>query len=91
MNFIDWTGFVGVAILLIAYFLHLRNILAKESLAYLLLNLVGAAIACFASILLKYMPFVILEGCWTLVSLAGLLQLLLSKKKSPTSSTGVRP
>jgi len=85
MNFIDWTGFVGVAILLLAYFLHLRNVLSKESLAYLLLNLVGAAIACFASVLLKYMPFVILEGCWTLVSLAGLIQFLMTNKKLPTS------
>ena len=69
----DWTGFIGVTILLIAYFFNLRDIIKKDSLTYLLLNLVGAGVACFASILLKYLPFIILEGCWTLVSAIGLL------------------
>jgi hypothetical protein len=69
----DWTGFIGVTILLIAYFLNLRDIIKKDSLTYLLLNLVGASVACFASVLLKYLPFIILEGCWTLVSAIGLL------------------
>jgi hypothetical protein len=69
----DWTGFIGVTILLIAYFLNLRDLIKKDSSIYLLLNLVGASIACFASVLLKYLPFIILEGCWTLVSAIGLI------------------
>lgn len=69
----DWIGFIGVTILLVAYFLHLRDFIKKDSLTYLFLNLVGAGLACFASILLKYLPFIILEGCWTLVSAIGLL------------------
>jgi hypothetical protein len=69
----DWIGFIGVTILLIAYFLNLRDIIKKDSLSYLLLNLVGASVACFASVLLKYLPFIILEGCWTFVSAIGLL------------------
>jgi uncharacterized membrane protein len=68
----DWIGFVGVTILLIAYFLNLRDIIKKESLTYLLLNLIGAGVACFASVLLNYMPFILLEGTWTLVSGIGL-------------------
>ena len=77
----DWTGFIGVTILLIAYFLNLRDILKKGSLTYLLLNFAGAGIACFASVLLKYVPFIILEGCWTLVSAAGLLNYFNSSRK----------
>ena len=69
----DWTGFIGVTILLIAYFLNLRDMIKKDSLVYLLLNLVGAGIACIASVLLKYLTFMILEGCWTIVSTIGLL------------------
>ena len=69
----DWTGFIGVTILLIAYFLNLSDFVREDSLTYLLLNVIGASIACFASILLKYLPFIILEGCWTLVSVIGLL------------------
>ena len=72
----DWIGFIGVTILLIAFFLNLCDIIKKESFVYLVLNLVGAGLACFASVLLKYLPFIILEGCWTIVSTLGLLNLL---------------
>jgi len=68
----DWTGFTGVAILLVAFLLNLRNIIKKDSLTYLLLNFFGAAIAGLASVLLKYIPFIILEACWTLVSAIGI-------------------
>jgi hypothetical protein len=72
MTLTDWVGFIGVTILLIAYLLNLRNIISKDSLAYLLLNFAGAGIACLASVLLHYWPFIILEGCWALVSAIGL-------------------
>ena len=74
MTLTDWIGFIGVTILLIAYFLNLTNKLSKESLGYLSLNFIGAGIACFASILLDYMPFIILEGSWTIVSAYGIFQ-----------------
>nr|WP_244299577.1 hypothetical protein [Aquimarina algiphila] len=35
---------------------------------YTPLNLVGTGYACTASILLKYIPFILLEGAWALVS-----------------------
>jgi hypothetical protein len=73
MNATDWIGFIGVAFLLLAFLLNLRGLLKKESLIYLLMNIFGAGAACFASILLRYMPFIILEGCWMLVSVAGLI------------------
>jgi hypothetical protein len=69
----DWIGFTGVTILLIAYFLNLFDILHKHSLLYSCLNLTGAGLACFAAALLKYLPFIILEGSWTAVSIIGLL------------------
>ena len=72
MNIIDWTGFVGVSLILLAYFLNLKNILPTTALSYILLNLIGAVLACLASVLMKYIPFIILEGVWTLVSLDAL-------------------
>jgi hypothetical protein len=72
MTTADWTGFIGVSLLLLAFFLNLRGVISKESLSYLLLNFAGAAIACFASYLLLYWPFIILEGCWALVSTYGI-------------------
>lgn len=70
----DWIGFTGVSILLIAFFLNLRDVIGKDSLTYILLNIIGAGIACLASVLINYLPFVILEGCWTIVSIFSLVQ-----------------
>jgi hypothetical protein len=72
MSITDWIGFIGVTILLVAYFLNLNDTIKKESLIYLFLNFIGAGIACFASVLLSYLPFIILEGSWTLVSAYGI-------------------
>ena len=69
MQVSDWIGFTGVTLLLVAFFLNLRGSLAKDGYPYLLLNLFGAGLACLASVLLRYWPFIILEGCWTLVSM----------------------
>jgi hypothetical protein len=52
------------------------KIIKTESLPYLLLNFIGAGIACFASYLISYFPFVILEGVWAVVSLVSLVKLL---------------
>lgn len=79
MNTTDWIGFIGVTILLIAYFLNLTNTIKKDNSTYLVMNVIGAGIACFASILLDYLPFIILEGCWTLVSTFGLIRYLIKK------------
>lgn len=80
----DWIGFIGVAILLIAYFLNLFNILHKNSLLYICCNLIGAGIACLASVLLKYLPFIILEGSWTAVSLLALLNYVWKSSRKTT-------
>ena len=67
-------GSLGVAILLLAFVLNMLKIIRTESLSYLLLNFVGAGIACFASWLIPYFPFVILEGVWAVVSLVSLVK-----------------
>ena len=79
MTTTDWIGFIGVAILLAAFFLNLFNRLDKDSVAYLSMNIMGAGLACYASVLLKYLPFILLEGCWTLVSMIGLYRKVKTK------------
>ncbi len=76
MTITDWIGAIGVTLLLVAFFLNLVGKMPKESLAYLFLNVVGAGLACLASVMLRYLPFIILEGCWTLVSAIGLVAFL---------------
>ena len=75
----DIIGFIGVTILLIAYFLNLTDKISKDSLTYLLMNCIGAGTACLASFLMKYLPFIILEGCWTIVSAFSLVKLWTKK------------
>lgn len=80
MNFSDWIGFIGVTILLAAFLLNLLDKISTKSVTYISLNLVGAGLACLASVLINYIPFIILEGAWTTVSLVSLFQTWRSKK-----------
>ncbi|MBT8297965.1 MAG: hypothetical protein KJO52_06485 [Maribacter sp.] len=72
MNTVDWIGFVGVFQILLAYVLNIFGKLEKKDITFILLNLIGASLACLASVLMKYLPFIILEGVWALVSLIAL-------------------
>ena len=74
MTYNDLIGTLGVAIILMAYFLNTIKMLPKDGKMYYLLNIIGAALACYASFLIGYWPFVILEGTWTLVSIYGLMR-----------------
>jgi len=74
LNLNDWIGFIGVFMLLLAFLLNLAGKTSKDSLLYIGLNIVGAGLACLASWLIHYMPFVLLEATWTLVSLAALIR-----------------
>ncbi|MBC8045158.1 MAG: hypothetical protein H7Y00_00020 [Fimbriimonadaceae bacterium] len=74
MQTADWIGSIGVTLLLIGYFFHLRNIISKNSKAYVALNFFGATLACIASIYAKFYPFVILEGIWAVVSIMSLFK-----------------
>lgn len=74
MSTTDWLGFIGVSLILVAYFLAEINKISNKDLTFILLNLTGSLLACFASILLKYVPFIILEGAWALISLGSLVK-----------------
>jgi uncharacterized protein with PQ loop repeat len=76
MNFSETLGSLGVAVLLLAFVLNMLKIIKTESLPYLLLNFIGGSTASFASWLIPYIPFVILEGVWALVSLVSLVKYL---------------
>lgn len=79
MNYSSWVGSIGVTLLLAAFFLHLFGYIPRGKL-YIVLNIIGASLSCYASVLIRYWPFVVLEACWVLVSLAGLA----GKKRLPT-------
>ena len=74
MNAVDWIGFIGVFQILLAYMLNVMGKVSHIDLSFILLNLIGAGMACLSSILLNYLPFIILEGVWTIISLISLLK-----------------
>ena len=69
----DWIGFTGVVIMLVAYGLNLLGRLSKDGWPYIVMNIVGAGLSCLASVMIRYMPFVLLEAVWTLVSVGALV------------------
>lgn len=73
MNEVDWIGFIGVFQILLAYLLQVMGKIDKHHLAFILLNLIGATMACYASVLMNYWPFILLEGIWAFASLLSLL------------------
>ncbi len=74
MSFNDWVGTIGVGLILFAYFASTFNLISGKSRVFFTLNVIGAGLACYASYLIAYWPFVILEGTWMLVSLIGLIR-----------------
>jgi hypothetical protein len=76
MTFTDIIGSVGVGLILLAYFLSTEKLMKSDSKMYFVLNIIGAALATTASLMINYWPFVILEGTWTLVSIYGLMRVM---------------
>jgi hypothetical protein len=74
MSFSSIIGSIGVSLLLIAFFMNLFRNVSQESRAYILLNVAGAGLSCYASVLIHYMPFVILEATWCIVAIAALVK-----------------
>tara|TARA_R110002050_G_scaffold204327_1_gene339521 strand:- start:7100 stop:7354 length:255 start_codon:yes stop_codon:yes gene_type:complete len=74
MDITDWIGFIGVLQILLAYILNVLGKIDSNDLIFIWLNLLGAAMACLASILMAYIPFILLEAVWTLVSLISLMK-----------------
>lgn len=74
MTITDWLGFLGVFQILLAYIFNVSGKVDNKSLLFILLNFTGAGMACLASILLNYWPFIVLEGVWSMVSLFSLLR-----------------
>jgi hypothetical protein len=82
MNTTDIIATVGVSILLIAFFLQSLKLIDGNSKLYAGLNFIGAAIAGYASWLIPFIPFVILEAVWSLVALYSLIKMF-SKSDVP--------
>lgn len=61
-------GALGAALLLAAFSLQKFGILSEKQMSYDFLNLAGAGLLTWYAVLLNSVPFVVLEGIWTLVA-----------------------
>lgn len=80
MTYTDLISTIGVSLILLAFFLNTFNFLQSNSKVYFMLNIIGGAFACYGSVLLHSIPFIILEGTWSLVALVGFIKLFLAKQ-----------
>ena len=65
----DIIASIGVIILLIAFLLNLYKRITAESRLYTALNFIGAATCGYASFMISFYPFVVLEGIWAAFAL----------------------
>ncbi|MCU0508554.1 MAG: hypothetical protein MUC34_09140 [Anaerolineae bacterium] len=77
-------GSAGVALLLLAFLLNLTKRLSQASILYSAMNMVGAGLSGFASYLIGFVPFVVLEGTWCLVAAVALLRALTGRETRKT-------
>lgn len=75
MSFDTFLGTVGVSILLVAFVLNLRGLLTPTDIRYQAMNAVGSGLACVASIMIGFFPFVVLEGVWFIAAASALMGL----------------
>ena len=80
MLYNDIIGTIGVGLILIAYFLNIFSLIEKDGKLYFTMNIFGASLACYASLLINYKPFIILEGTWAIVSIFGFLKVYKNRK-----------
>jgi hypothetical protein len=75
---------VGALLILAGFILTQGNVLDADSYLYLVLNLAGATILAVLAFQAQRWGFVLLEGVWALVALAGLLLRLSGKEPKGT-------
>jgi hypothetical protein len=71
MDYNDWMGTIGVGLVLLAYFFNTMKMIPVNGKLFFVLNVAGGALSCYAAVLINFIPFVVLEGIWTVVSVYG--------------------
>ena len=74
MSLAELFGSIGVALLLIAFFMNLFRLTSADSRGYQAINAIGAGISCYASYLIGFAPFVVLEATWCVVAIVAMFR-----------------
>lgn len=76
MHYNDIIGTIGVGLILLAYLFNTFSFIPKDGKLFFTMNIIGAGLASYASVLINYLPFIILEGVWCVVSVAAFIKLI---------------
>ncbi len=74
MSQANWIATIGVGILLSAFFLNIVGKLRTEDKAYSFLNLLGGLLSAYASWIVDFYPFVILNIIWSITAFMFLIK-----------------
>lgn len=78
--FFQLLGVIGAVLVLAAYAGLQRGYVRQESLAYGLLNLIGASCLAWVAIVDRRWGFILLEGTWALISIPGVVAALRQRR-----------
>jgi hypothetical protein len=56
--------------------MNIYSFIKKDGVLLYVMNIIGVSLACYASILINYLPFIILEATWAMVSVLGLVRVI---------------
>ena len=65
---------LGAALILAAYAAHQSGRLDREALSYHVLNALGGLLLCVVAVDASQAGFIVLEGAWTVISLAAIVR-----------------
>lgn len=74
MSVANWVASIGVGILLVAFFLNIFGYVNNKSNLYALLNAIGGLISCYASWMVDFYPFVVLNIIWSFTAILSLFK-----------------
>jgi len=84
--FHNTVGFVGSALIILAYLLLQTGKLSSERIAYSVLNLVGASCVIFSLSFEFNGAAFTLEAFWVVISIVGIVRIVSQRKSSQTSN-----
>lgn len=85
LSWFDLAGFVGVALIVIAYLLLQLNKLPSSAPAYSLLNAIGAFLVMVSLVFDFNLSAFLMEAFWFVISLFGLFRAIVSKSAAASA------
>lgn len=76
MLLVDWLGTLGVSLLLIGFLGNLFGKLDHHDRLYQGLNAAGAGVLMIVSMMLDFIPFIVLEGIWMVIALLTMFRII---------------